>query len=73
MKFTAYIMEYERGWGSRVDETLKFDTEKERDDYIAEYNAKYNTEKVVPDWYMVATKQNNGSVAERSIAQVLKT
>jgi hypothetical protein len=56
MKFTAYIMEYERGWGSRVDETLKFDTEKERDDYIAEYNAKYNTEKVVPDWYMVATK-----------------
>lgn len=49
-------MEYERGWGSRVDEVLEFDTEKEQEDYIRDYNTKYNTADKVPDWYMVATK-----------------
>lgn len=55
MKYKVYIMEYERGWGSRVDETLEFDTPEEQDIFIELYNA-HNTEKTVPDWYMVATK-----------------
>lgn len=48
------IVEYERGWGSRVDETLYFDNEQEAKKYADSYNKKYNTEAVVPDWYMVA-------------------
>lgn len=48
------IVEYERGWGSKIDETLYFVTEKEARDHVTEYNKKYNTEKAVPDWYMVA-------------------
>lgn len=55
MKYKVFIMEYERGWGSRVDEVKEFDTEKEREEFIEKYNS-YNTEKTVPDWYMVATK-----------------
>ena len=45
--------------GSRVDEEMKFDTREERDQFVKEYNEKYNNEKVVPDWYMVAQAGND--------------
>lgn len=54
-KFKVNIMEYERGWGSKVDETKEFDTIEEADTFVEEYNSK-NTAKEVPDWYMVAQK-----------------
>jgi hypothetical protein len=47
------LMEYERGWGSRVDEILYFDTEAEARKHCDDFNAK-NTAKTVPDWYMIA-------------------
>jgi hypothetical protein len=47
------LIEYERGWGSKVDETIYFDNETEAREYVKNFNAK-NTEKVVPDWYMIA-------------------
>lgn len=53
---TAYrvdIMEFERGWGSRVDEMLYFDNEAEALRYVTASNA-VNTAPTVPDWYMVA-------------------
>lgn len=53
--FEVYIMEYERGWGSRLDTTKEFDTREEADTFVTEYNSK-NTESEVPDWYMVAQK-----------------
>lgn len=59
MKYKVYIMEYERGWGSKVDETLEFDTQEEQEKYIKEYNEKYNPPMPfgqAPDWYMVAVK-----------------
>ena len=48
------IIESESGWGSKLDETLYFDNEEEARKYVVDYNAKYNTSKEVPDWYMVA-------------------
>lgn len=53
--FKAALLEFERGWGSRVDEIREFETEEERDRFIAEFNAK-NTADVAPDWYMIAEK-----------------
>jgi len=53
---TAYrvdLVEYERGWGSKIDETIYFDNEVEARKFAEDFNAK-NTEKVVPDWYMIA-------------------
>jgi hypothetical protein len=47
------IMEYERGWGSKLEETLYFDNEDEAKEYCRNFNAK-NTAKEVPDWYMIA-------------------
>lgn len=55
--FKAALMEFERGWGSRVDEIREFDTEKERDDFVESFNAQ-NTSAIVPDWYMIAEKLN---------------
>ena len=55
MKFKAAVMESERGWGCRVDEIKEFDTEQERDEFIARFNAQ-NDSTVVPDWYMYAEK-----------------
>jgi hypothetical protein len=47
------IVEHERGWGSKIDETLYFDNEDQARFYAETFNAR-NTEKTVPDWYMVA-------------------
>lgn len=48
------IIESERGWGQKIDETIDFDTYEEAKKYADEYNLKYNTSKEVPDWYMFA-------------------
>jgi len=53
------LIEYERGWGSKLDETVYFDNEAEARKYAEDFNAK-NTDTVVPDWYMIA--EYRGSV-----------
>ena len=53
---TAYrvdIIESERGWGSKIDETIYFDNEAEAREYCQKFNSR-NTEAVAPDWYMRA-------------------
>ena len=52
-KFKVLIIESERGWGQRVDETKYFDTKEEAEKFIEDYN-KQNNEDKVPDWYMYA-------------------
>lgn len=47
------IIESERGWGSKIDETKYFDNEHEAQAFCKKYNAS-NTDEVVPDWYMRA-------------------
>jgi hypothetical protein len=47
------IIEYERGWGSKVDEVIYFDNKEEAIKYCENFNAK-NTATEVPDWYMIA-------------------
>lgn len=47
------IIESERGWGSKLDETKYFDNELEARAFCTKYNAS-NTETIVPDWYMYA-------------------
>lgn len=57
-KPTAYrvdIIESERGWGSKIDETIYYDNEAEARKYVKDYNEKYNSSPDVPDWYMFAT------------------
>lgn len=60
-KVTAYrvdIVEYERGWGSKIEDTYYYDNEDEAKTYVREYNDKYNPPlkagESVPDWYMIA-------------------
>ena len=55
--FHVNIDEYERGWGSKTDERIGFDTQKQAETYIKNYNAK-NTLSTAPDWYMVAKPHN---------------
>ena len=53
---TAYrvdLIEYERGWGSKIDETIYFDNETEARKYCEDFNAR-NYDDEVPDWYMIA-------------------
>ena len=52
--YRVFIIESERGWGSRVDEIKKFATEQEALEFTDEYNAKWNPPVPTPDWYMVA-------------------
>jgi hypothetical protein len=51
--FKVEIIESERGWGSKIDETKFFDNQSEAEAFCKQYNAQ-NTETVVPDWYMYA-------------------
>lgn len=53
MKHRVEIYESERGWGQRLDEVKYFDTMKEAEEFVKEFNSK-NTLDYVPDWYMFA-------------------
>lgn len=55
-KIEVHILECERGWGSRIDETKGFDTMKEAEEFCEDFNKDNNLSKV-PDWYMVAIIQ----------------
>lgn len=52
-KWLVDVFEYERGWGSRLDETRKFTTYEKAKAFVRKFNAQ-NNEPTVPDWYMVA-------------------
>lgn len=54
--YKVNIVEYERGWGSKVDEIKYFDNEVEAKQFCKEFNAR-NTELIAPDWYMIADYQ----------------
>ena len=47
------IIESERGWGQRVDETRYFTSRAEAEAFCTEYN-KDNKPGPAPDWYMQA-------------------
>lgn len=53
MKTKVEIIESERGWGQRVDDTKEFDTIAEAISYVNDFN-KQNDKDIVPDWYMYA-------------------
>lgn len=57
-KIKVYIIESEAGWGSKVDETMEFDTVEEAEKYVKEYNTPnekdWKKNKTVPSWYMRA-------------------
>ena len=59
------IFEYERGWGSKLDEIKYFETESEAREFVKNYNSRNNLD-YVPDWYMVAVYQ--GKVTEIPVA-----
>ena len=48
------IIESERGWGQKVDETLYFHKKEDAQKYMEDYNKEYNNLPYVPDWYMTA-------------------
>jgi hypothetical protein len=47
------IIESERGWGQKIDETKEFFDYDSAIKFVREFNAR-NTNKTVPDWYMYA-------------------
>jgi len=51
--FKVAIYEFERGWGSKVDEVREFKTKEKAIAFVAKFNSS-NTGTTVPDWYMVA-------------------
>ena len=51
--YQVNIMEYERGWGQRLEETIYFETEDEALAYCDKFN-RVNILPKAPDWYMVA-------------------
>lgn len=53
MSFKVALIEFERGWGSKIDEVREFSTREERDAFIVEFNSQ-NDKDIVPDWYMIA-------------------
>ncbi len=52
--FRVSLTEYERGWGQKPWDDVYFDNAEEAKKYAEDYNLKHNTEKTVPDWYVIA-------------------
>lgn len=47
------VIESERGWGQKIDETLYFDNEVEAKAFVKKYNEKL-PDGPAPEWYMMA-------------------
>jgi hypothetical protein len=56
-KWFVQLIESERGWGQRVDDTLEFNYFEEAKNYQNKFNSqnKKLPNGIVPDWYMCAT------------------
>lgn len=54
MKFRVDILESERGWGQRIDESIFFNDATAAYTFVEDYNTKHNPPGPTPDWYMVA-------------------
>jgi hypothetical protein len=54
------IIESERGWGSKIEDTKVFTTLAEAEKFVKEFNADNNLD-YVPDWYMYATEPYIGN------------
>lgn len=52
-RFKVDRFEYLRGWGSRLNCSLYFTSEKYARKYVNWYNDRYNNMDTVPNWYMV--------------------
>lgn len=52
--FVVEFTEYERGWGQKLCNTEYYDNEQEARQRAIDYNAKHNTAKEAPDWYVRA-------------------
>ena len=53
----VHIIEYERGWGSRIEDTIYFSDKESALEYVRKYNEKFNPPlpvNAIPDWYMIA-------------------
>lgn len=63
MTTRVFIIESERGWGSKVDEVKEFDTPEEAAKFVKDYNDKYNPPRPgpAPDWYMIARLESDCS------------
>lgn len=51
----AYLVEeveFERGWGARVEDQYLFPTQELAKQFVEAYNKKWNNESYTPDWYM---------------------
>lgn len=53
-KHRVIMTESERGWGSKVDEIIYFNSQADAEEYADLYNATYNNKTTVPDWYIYA-------------------
>jgi hypothetical protein len=53
-RYRVDIIESERGWGQKIDESLFFDTLTAAQSFVTNYN-KDNNLPAVPDWYMYAS------------------
>lgn len=56
-KFKVDIIESERGWGQKLDETKGFSSYEKAVKFITDFN-KDNNQETVPDWYMYARPNN---------------
>ena len=52
-RYRVDIIESERGWGQKIEDTKFFDDETKANEFVKGYN-KDNNLPYVPDWYMYA-------------------
>ena len=58
----VFIIESERGWGQRVEETKEFTTSEAARKFCIEYNREYNPPGKAPAWYMYAKMEGDNAI-----------
>ena len=54
MPWFVDIVESERGWGQRIEDTERFPSKEKAENFVKQFNSQ-NDKQEVPDWYMYAT------------------
>jgi len=51
----VFIIESEKGWGQKIEDTEEFPTREKAENFCRAYNKKHcPPKKITPDWYMYA-------------------
>lgn len=69
LAYVVTLTEYQRWWGSKPIAEKYFTTRHDAEKYAKDYNKKYNSANVVPDYYIIASVRRDPKEVPSSVSR----